>query len=170
MALPTNQDIDTAIPVDGIPVRSLTNAALKNIAAEVALNTTAAASAGGAASAAQSDATAAGTAAADALTAANTASSESVKLTGAQTIAGVKTFSSIPAGPAANPTTANQLTRKGYVDSVGVTSATAPISYAAGVISAAVGVAVADAVDETDVVAQFNALLASLRTAGYIAT
>lgn len=30
------------------------------------------------------------------------------------------------------------------------------------------GVAVADAVDETDVVAQFNALLASLRTAGFI--
>lgn len=138
MALPTNQEIDTAIPVDGIPVRSLTNAALKNITAEVALNTT--------------------------------ASAASVKLTGAQTIAGVKTFSSIPVGPAANPTTDNQLARKGYVDSVGVTSATAPISYAAGVISAAVGVAVADAVDETDVVAQFNALLASLRTAGYIAT
>lgn len=30
------------------------------------------------------------------------------------------------------------------------------------------GVAVADAVDETDVIAQFNALLASLRTAGFI--
>lgn len=151
MALPTNQDIDTAIPVDGIPVRSLTNTALKNITAEVALNTTASA---------------------DALTAANTASSESVKLTGAQTIAGVKTFSSIPAGPAANPTTANQLTRKGYVDSVGVTSATAPISYSSGVVSAAVGVAVADAVvgEGTDVAVQFNALLASLRTAGYIAT
>lgn len=138
MALPTNQEIDTAIPVDGIPVRSLTNNALKNITAEIALNTTAAAA--------------------------------SVKLTGAQTIAGVKTFSSIPVGPAANPTAENQLTRKGYVDSVGVTSATAPISYAAGVVSAAVGVAVSDAVDGTDVVVQFNALLASLRTAGYIAT
>lgn len=32
------------------------------------------------------------------------------------------------------------------------------------------GVAVADAVDDTDVVAQFNSLLASLRTAGIIAT
>ncbi|QKY78571.1 hypothetical protein SEA_DRYAD_33 [Streptomyces phage Dryad] len=41
-----------------------------------------------------------------------------VKLTGDQTIAGVKTFSSIPAGPATNPTTANQLTRKAYVDSL----------------------------------------------------
>lgn len=30
------------------------------------------------------------------------------------------------------------------------------------------GTAVADAVDETDIVAQFNALLASLRTAGFI--
>ncbi len=36
--------------------------------------------------------------------------------TGAQTFAGVKTFSSIPVGPASNPTTANQLVRKAYVD------------------------------------------------------
>lgn len=36
------------------------------------------------------------------------------------------------------------------------------------VVNAKKGVAVADAVDETDVVAQFNALLASLRTAGLI--
>jgi uncharacterized protein YunC (DUF1805 family) len=41
-----------------------------------------------------------------------------VKLTGAQTIAGVKTFSSIPVGPASDPTTANQLTRKSYVDTL----------------------------------------------------
>lgn len=41
---------------------------------------------------------------------------EVVKLTGAQTVAGVKTFSSVPVGPASDPTTANQLTRKSYVD------------------------------------------------------
>jgi hypothetical protein len=39
-----------------------------------------------------------------------------VKLTGDQSVAGVKTFSSIPVGPASDPTTANQLTRKSYVD------------------------------------------------------
>lgn len=38
-----------------------------------------------------------------------------------------------------------------------------------GKLEASQGAAVADAVDETDVVAQFNALLASLRTAGVIA-
>jgi hypothetical protein len=41
---------------------------------------------------------------------------EVVKLTGDQTVAGIKTFSSIPVGPASDPTTANQLTRKSYVD------------------------------------------------------
>lgn len=41
---------------------------------------------------------------------------QNVKLTGAQTVAGVKTFSSIPVGPASDPTTANQLARKSYVD------------------------------------------------------
>lgn len=35
---------------------------------------------------------------------------------GDQSIAGVKTFTSIPLGPASNPTTANQLARKAYVD------------------------------------------------------
>lgn len=39
-----------------------------------------------------------------------------VKLTGDQTVAGIKTFSSVPVGPASDPTTANQLTRKSYVD------------------------------------------------------
>jgi hypothetical protein len=39
-----------------------------------------------------------------------------VALTGTQTIAGVKTFSSIPVLPASDPTTANQATRKSYVD------------------------------------------------------
>lgn len=41
---------------------------------------------------------------------------QNVKLTGAQTVAGVKTFSSIPVGPASNPTTDNELARKAYVD------------------------------------------------------
>jgi len=41
---------------------------------------------------------------------------EVVKLTGDQAVAGIKTFSSIPVGPASDPTTDNQLTRKLYVD------------------------------------------------------
>lgn len=47
---------------------------------------------------------------------------------------------------------------------IGTTAATAK----AGNWVPPAGVAVADAVDETDIVAQFNALLASLRTAGFI--
>lgn len=39
-----------------------------------------------------------------------------VHLTTDQTIAGVKTFSTIPVGPAEDPTTDNQLARKAYVD------------------------------------------------------
>lgn len=39
-----------------------------------------------------------------------------VKLTGAQTVAGVKTFSSIPVLPATSPTLSEQATRKAYVD------------------------------------------------------
>lgn len=39
-----------------------------------------------------------------------------VQLTGDQTVAGIKTFSSIPVGPASDPTTDNQLARKAYVD------------------------------------------------------
>ena len=42
--------------------------------------------------------------------------STAVKLTGDQTIAGIKTFSSIPVLPASNPTTDNQAVRKAYVD------------------------------------------------------
>lgn len=41
---------------------------------------------------------------------------ECVALTGDQTVAGVKTFSSIPVLPASDPTTANQTARKAYVD------------------------------------------------------
>jgi|GEM_PF-2545798 hypothetical protein len=39
-----------------------------------------------------------------------------VAKSGDQSIAGVKTFTSIPLGPANNPTTGNQLARKAYVD------------------------------------------------------
>lgn len=39
-----------------------------------------------------------------------------VKLTGNQTVAGTKTFSSIPVLPSSNPTSNNQATRKKYVD------------------------------------------------------
>jgi len=41
---------------------------------------------------------------------------QNVKLTGAQSIDGVKTFSSIPVLPGSNPTSSNQAARKGYVD------------------------------------------------------
>ncbi|MFF8034930.1 hypothetical protein [Streptomyces sp. NPDC016626] len=39
-----------------------------------------------------------------------------VLLTGAQTVAGVKTFSSVPVLPSSDPTTASQAARKAYVD------------------------------------------------------
>ncbi len=42
--------------------------------------------------------------------------SEYVDIKNAQTIAGIKTFSSIPVLPASDPTTANQAARKAYVD------------------------------------------------------
>jgi len=42
-----------------------------------------------------------------------------VNNTGNETIAGIKTFSSIPVLPASDPTTANQATRKSYVDAIG---------------------------------------------------
>lgn len=41
-----------------------------------------------------------------------------VETTGDETILGVKTFDSIPVGPASDPTTATQLTRKSYVDNL----------------------------------------------------
>ena len=44
--------------------------------------------------------------------------SDEVKLTGDQTVAGIKTFTSIPVLPASNPTTSNQMVRKAYADSI----------------------------------------------------
>ncbi len=44
--------------------------------------------------------------------------SQYMKLTTDQTIAGIKTFSSIPVLPASNPTTDNQAARKAYVDAL----------------------------------------------------
>jgi len=41
----------------------------------------------------------------------------------AETITGVKTFGSIPLGPASDPSTANQLSRKSYVDATAATQA-----------------------------------------------
>ena len=41
-----------------------------------------------------------------------------VDLTNGQTVAGVKTFSSIPVLPASDPTTANELCRKSYIDAL----------------------------------------------------
>lgn len=50
-----------------------------------------------------------------------------VKLTTDQTIAGIKTFSSIPILPASDPTTANQAVRKSYADSL-VTETTGSVT------------------------------------------
>lgn len=47
-----------------------------------------------------------------------------VNFTDAQTIGGVKTFTSLPATTAGNPVAANDLARKAYVDAVGTGSAT----------------------------------------------
>ena len=46
----------------------------------------------------------------------NTELNKKVNNTGNEAIAGIKTFSSIPVLPAANPTTDNQATRKKYID------------------------------------------------------
>jgi len=47
--------------------------------------------------------------------------SAAVKLTGNQTLQGVKTFGSFPVLPASDPTTDNQAVRKAYVDAAAVT-------------------------------------------------
>ncbi|MFF2525888.1 hypothetical protein [Streptomyces liangshanensis] len=52
-----------------------------------------------------------------------------VLLTGAQTVAGVKTFSSIPVGPASNPTAADQLSRKAYVDAAAYAGEWSPADH-----------------------------------------
>jgi hypothetical protein len=52
------------------------------------------------------------------VTADNANLTNGVKLTGDQTVAGVKTFSSIPVLPASDPTTDNQAARKSYVDTL----------------------------------------------------
>jgi hypothetical protein len=65
-----------------------------------------------------------------------------VQMTGAQTVAGVKTFSSIPVLPASDPTTDNQAARKAYVDSK-VTSGT-PGSDGKGIKNVTANVSVAD--------------------------
>ena len=58
-----------------------------------------------------------------------------VKTTGTQTVAGVKTFSSIPVLPASDPTAANEAVRKSYADALvtettgSVADGTATISY-----------------------------------------
>ena len=50
-----------------------------------------------------------------------------VQTSGNQTVAGIKTFSSIPVLPASNPTTANEAVRKGYADATYT-----PLSYKDG--------------------------------------
>lgn len=75
----------------------------------------------------------------------NVASDEAVLLAGNQTVAGIKTFGSIPVLPASDPTADNQATRKKYVDdqideTVG-SGAMDPLSYTGtGVITLPNGV------------------------------
>ncbi|MGW4728084.1 hypothetical protein ACWEQC_02575 [Streptomyces shenzhenensis] len=52
-----------------------------------------------------------------------------VLLTGAQTVAGVKTFSSVPVAPSTNPTTDNQLSRKAYVDATAYAGEWSPADH-----------------------------------------
>lgn len=54
---------------------------------------------------------------------------ETVRSTGDQTVAGVKTFSSIPATTAGNPTTDNELARKKYVDELAAGQGDASIVF-----------------------------------------
>lgn len=62
------------------------------------------------------------------VTADDAALTNNVKLTGDQTVAGIKTMTSIPVLPASDPTTANQAVRKAYVDGlVAITSGSATV-------------------------------------------
>ena len=61
----------------------------------------------------------------------DTKDAANVKKTGDQTVNGVKTFGSIPVLPASDPTTANQATRKEYVDNVSTLVKTGASSYSA---------------------------------------
>jgi hypothetical protein len=54
-----------------------------------------------------------------------------------QTVAGVKTFSSIPVLPASDPTTDNQLVRKSYIDDLADTAPTGSIAASDRVIDSA---------------------------------
>jgi len=58
-----------------------------------------------------------------------------VQTSGNQTVAGIKTFSSIPVLPSTNPTTANQAVRKGYADAtyLGITAKAADSDKLGGV-------------------------------------
>lgn len=53
----------------------------------------------------------------------DTLDAQNVKLSGNQTVNGVKTFGSIPVLPGSDPSTANQATRKSYVDAADATNA-----------------------------------------------
>ena len=64
-----------------------------------------------------------------------------VNTSGAQTVAGIKTFSSIPVLPASNPTTANEAVRKGFADAtyLGITAKAADSNLLDGIDSSAFG-------------------------------
>lgn len=64
-----------------------------------------------------------------------------VNTTAAQTIGGIKTFTSIPALPATNPTTANQAVRKGFADAtyLGISAKAADSDKLDGLDSTAFG-------------------------------
>lgn len=60
-----------------------------------------------------------------------------VALTGAQTIAGIKTFSSIPVGPTENPVSDDQLARKRYVDDMSTHPYAVPLGNQTDVLTTA---------------------------------
>lgn len=81
-----------------------------------------------------------------------------VKLTGTQTVAGVKTFSSYPALPVAAPTTARQATPKDYVDARLSPNARTAINALTAIADPATATA-------TSCATAINAIIAALKAA-----
>jgi len=76
---------------------------------------------------------------------------ECVALTGDQTVAGIKTLSSIPVLPASDPTTDNQAVRKAYVDGASVVHRTGAETIAGVKTFSDVPLLPANTVEEADI-------------------
>ena len=70
-------------------------------------------------------------------TAASPTTPTAVHITGAETVAGVKTFSSLPVIPSTTPTLATQVASKGYVDSVAASGAPDATTSVKGIVQLA---------------------------------